>query len=69
MAKPYPQGVAPDYPRALSGGLLREIAAALLILLGVGGLVVVAFAYDWRIGVGALSAAALGAGVFLGYER
>lgn len=44
---------------------LRELAGLVLLLLGVVGLVTVAFVVDWRLGTAVLSTAALLAGLRL----
>lgn len=66
---PYSRAVADYSPRALDGGVLRDIAALALLMAGVAGLSVAAFAFDWRLGLAVLSAAAIIAGVTLGYRR
>lgn len=71
MAAPYSQGVN-QYPYQrprMDAGLLRDVVALALVFLGLAGLVTVAFAYDWRLGVAALSTVSVATGVYLGYER
>lgn len=69
---PYPDGVAAPYPYASQRSnvaLLRDLAALVLLVAGLAGLVVVGFAVDWRLGVAALSTVSITAGVALGYSR
>ena len=71
MATPYARSVTNDYraPRTFDALPVREVLAVVLILAGVVGATVAAFAVDWRLGTSVASAAAITAGVFLGYER
>lgn len=60
-------------PRTVRNGLdpdlVRDVAAAALMLLGGAGLVVVAFAQDPLLGAAVVCALLIAAGVLLGYRR
>lgn len=73
MSTPYADAVAPELPyrpdARIDVGLIRDVLAVALVLLGAAGLAVMAFAVDWRAGVATVSAYSIVAGVYLGYER
>lgn len=73
MSAPYSDRVATDYPYARPRGvdmsLVRDLIAVVLVVAGVVGLSVAAFAVDWRLGLAVVSVAAVITGAFLGYER
>lgn len=73
MSAPYADRVAPDYPYPRAGrvdlGVLRDVLALALVLLGALAIIVPAFLVDWRLGAAALGAAMIAAGLYLGYER
>lgn len=56
-------------PRTVDRDLLREVAAVVLIVLGVVGLGVIAYVVDWRLGAAYTCVAAIAAGVFMGLDR
>lgn len=60
-----------DYarPRAIDVGVARDVIAAILMLGGFVGLVVIGFFVDWRVGGALLSLGAIGVGGILSYRR
>ena len=72
MSAPYSDRVASPYPYSrprVDTGVIRDVAAIMLVVLGIIGLSVAAFFTDWRLGLAVVSLAAGGVGVFLGYDR
>ena len=72
MSAQYPDPVTQPYapPRSrVDLGILRDVVGLILVLAGVVGLAVAAFATDWRLGVAVLSVAAISAGAYLAYSR
>jgi hypothetical protein len=61
--------VDPLASRGLTARQMRDLAALVLLVVGVIGLVVCAFVFDVLLGWAVASAASIAVGVALGYER
>lgn len=59
----------PDFDNQTARRTGRDLAAVALIVLGLGGLLVVAVSWDWRAVLALVSLIAIAAGVTLGLDR
>lgn len=59
----------PDFVPSRDAGLLRDVAAIVLIVLGAVALAVAAFVQDRELGIAVVAAYSIAAGVVLGMNR
>lgn len=56
-------------PRVVDRDVLREMVALVMIVLGVAGLLVLAYVIDWRLGAATTFTAMIAGGVLMGMDR
>lgn len=63
-----PAGEETPAPRRANARIVLDVTALLTVVLGVAGLAVAAFCWDWRAGLATVSLAAIATGVLLGLD-